>query len=595
MYDVQLSTKGLLFKSSNRVKETILQSKDDSLKASYNRWLEAKEMLGQIYQMSPEQKQSAGVNEKTWEEKVNLLERKLTRQSELFSNLLVTTPTWRSVQQKLLPGEAAVEMVKLVEPRYEYVYWKIDKGFGYDSLRTGEWSVYNVDSDRTPAHKAGLRSGDVIVSINGTTLKGKNGVEVEELYSSRSIELSVKRGSTAPFKITIKDDSVFYITMIRRARYAALVLTSETKAGPELITLENGDELETRYGRYYQNAIKQKQEDLYSYNQFWKPIQPKLAGVKKIYFSPDGVYNFINPSTLLNPSTKKYLLDEMEIAIVNNTSDILVAKPKGNLRKATLIGFPDYNKKSNSGQAQANLSTDVDYRAITADTTATRFMSGSSVSELPGTKVEVNGIESILKGGKYEVNKLMMTDATEERVKTLHSPDILHIATHGFFMNELSAMGEGGRGITGVTAQKLGENPLLRSGLLLAGAGETIIKGKDESAREDGILTAYEAMNLDLQNTELVVLSACETGLGQVQNGEGVYGLNRAFRAAGAKSVLMSLWKVDDQATQQLMTEFYNEWLKGSSKLQAFRKAQLKLRETYNHPYYWGAFLAVGE
>jgi CHAT domain-containing protein len=594
MYNVQLNTKGLLFKSTNRVKETILQSKDDSLKATYNKWLESKDMLAKIYQLSPDQKKVQGINEKAWEEKVNMLERKLTRQSQLFSSLLVENPTWQSVQQKLLPGEAAIEMVKLIEPRYEYFYWKIDKGFGYDSLGSGEWGIYNIDSDRTPIHKAGARTRDVILAINGIPLKGKNGTEVEDLYKKNPIELTLKRDAGAPFKVTVKDDSVFYISMARRARYAALILTSETKTGPELVTLGNGDDLENRYGRYYQNAIKQKLDDPYSYNQFWKPIQSKLTNIKKIYFSPDGVYNFINPSTLENPTTKRYLLDEMEIAIVNNTADILISKPKGNIKKATLIGFPEYHRK-NINQGKANLSSDVDYRAIKADSSSSRFMSGSAVSELPGTKTEVNGIEGLLKAGKFDVSKLMMGDATEDKVKGLHSPDILHIATHGFFMNELSAMGEGARGITGVTAQKLSENPLLRSGLLLAGAGETIAKGKDDNAREDGILTAYEAMSLDLQNTELVVLSACETGLGQVKNGEGVYGLNRAFRAAGAKSVLMSLWKVDDDATQKLMTEFYSEWLKGTDKKQAFRKAQLKLRETYSHPYYWGAFVTVGE
>ena len=136
------------------------------------------------------------------------------------------------------------------------------------------------------------------------------------------------------------------------------------------------------------------------------------------------------------------------------------------------------------------------------------------------------------------------------------------------------------------------EHPFRRSGLLLSGSQQTL--NGESGGEEDGILTALEMSLMDLRSTQLAVLSACETGLGEVQNGEGVFGLQRALQLAGAENLIMSLWKVDDQATQLLMTEFYEKYTTGLGIRESLRAAQLAVRESYPHPYYWSSFVHVG-
>jgi CHAT domain-containing protein len=224
---------------------------------------------------------------------------------------------------------------------------------------------------------------------------------------------------------------------------------------------------------------------------------------------------------------------------------------------------------------------------------------------LPGTRSEGERIAT-----RLGVSPWLDATALEGRLKTAcRSPRILHLATHGFFLPDQERdLNREGRGLgfdfgefagapggLGRLSGPMMENPMLRSGLALAGANTWFKAGNPPEEAEDGLLTAEDVTGLDLLATELVVLSACETGLGQVHVGEGVFGLRRAFVLAGAKTLVMSLWKVPDEPTRELMEDFYGRLLTGQGRAEALRAAQLAMKAKYPDPYYWGAFICQGD
>jgi len=384
--------------------------------------------------------------------------------------------------------------------------------------------------------------------------------------------------------------------------YAALILTPNTKENPKLILLDNGYLLENRYFPYYKNVIEHRKIDKYSYDKFWKPIASVLPpNTKRVYFAPDGVYNQMNLNTLRNPETENYLIDEIDLRILNNTKEILRSKEKekklslhASPSRGILIGRPVFNIEGGEQEQQE----------LRADSTLQTFddvfkkLAKTSWADLIGTEKEVEGIANLLNTNQnWNIATYLGTEATEAQVKAVKSPKLLHIATHGFFIDNINQDKNKVFGVNyedRLLSQSGTAEAMLRSGVVLAGV-TNYYQNLGTASGEDGILTAYEAMNLDLHNTDLVVFSACETGVGEVQTGEGVYGLQRALKVAGAKTIMMSLWKVDDITTQELMQVFYEEWAKAGDKRTAFRKAQKLIRDKYNHPYYWGAFIMVGE
>jgi len=356
--------------------------------------------------------------------------------------------------------------------------------------------------------------------------------------------------------------------------YVAMVLTSESKTGPQAVVLPDGKLLEGRALRFYKNAISAQIADSVSFKNYWARIQPLLKNKTKLYVSADGVYNSINLNTLRDASGS-YLVEAKNISLVANTKDVVYLKKKSNVftkANASLIGFPKYFIGKDRFK-QRNKQRDFNFDQLSE-------LDFTGIAELPGTKTEIEKVDGILSTHRWQVKTYTNEEATEEVLKQMAQPGLLHIATHGFFTDDKDKSST--------------TDPMLRAGLLFTGAAN-FLQDKVNWGSDNGILTAYEASNLNLDNTELVILSACETGKGEVQDGEGVYGLQRAFQTAGAKSILMSLWKVDDTATQELMALFYENWTNGKTKSEAFKQAQLSLKQKYSNPYYWGAFVMMGE
>lgn len=387
----------------------------------------------------------------------------------------------------------------------------------------------------------------------------------------KEVKASLKPNETAIEIIRIKKkyvpDSIYY----------AALIVSATSEKPQLFIWPEGDKLENRWYKYHRNAIKFHFRDTISFNHFWGPLLTMLPASKTLFISCDGVFNKINLNCIENPNTNKWAIDEFNIRLVSNTRELTESHPsmKISSNQASIFGYADFN-----------LTAANQVIASTGSKRASRYgFQGEEIPMLPATKKEVDLLNEALAAKAWKTSSFTLLDATEENFKKINNPQILHIATHGFFLNDVDVNDD----LESNEESQLAKNPLFRSGILLAGAGL-----QQTGTQEDGVLTAYEAMNLTLDNTELVSLSACETGLGDVRNGEGVYGLQRSFLVAGARTVVMSLWQVDDEATQELMSTFYTQWINGMDKFQAFRAAQLAIKEKHKLPYYWGAFVMIG-
>ena len=404
--------------------------------------------------------------------------------------------------------------------------------------------------------------------------------------------------------------------------YAAVVLTPS--ATPRLLLLGNAQKLEADPVTAYRADVGRSRGvsvpaaktgappppgsgTAAAYAAFWKPLEPALGGATRVYVAADGILNQV-PIGLFTDSAGKLLLEKYDLRVVNSTKDLLRPQHNGGGKTAVVLGNPAFDLTETAQRdAVSKLNAGVTAPTAAAPAEASPALRGSERGDplppLPATQAEAQAVGLSLKNAGWQVSLYTGSMALKEVMERARSPRVVHLATHGFFFaNPVTAAppAPGVRPAGQSGGQPALRDPMLRSGLYFAGADRTRAGQPPAAGLEDGVLTAYEASQLHLQGTELVVLSACETGLGQQANGEGVFGLRRGLQEAGAESVLMSMWPVPDQETQELMTLFYRQWLGGLDAHEALRRAQLSERDTVRQrygrdlPYYWGAFVLVG-
>jgi CHAT domain-containing protein len=319
-----------------------------------------------------------------------------------------------------------------------------------------------------------------------------------------------------------------------------------------------------------------------------EPVRALVGDATHLLVSPDGALSLI-PFEALVDEQGKYLVERYSFNYLTSGRDLLrLQVARNSLSNPLVLADPSFGEPEMNQIAKADTRKQI---APRPSRNRQSIIAGNDLSQvyfapLAGTGREAQTIKSLFP----EVTLLTGAEATEAGLKQVAAPRILHIATHGFFLtNELPATDT--RGTRAISASAKIDNPLLRSGLALAGANLRSLNGGD------GVLTALEATGLNLWGTKLVVLSACDTGVGEVKNGEGVYGLRRAFVLAGTETLVMSLWPVSDYVTRELMTAYYRNLKQGQGRGEALRQVQLTMlkRKGREHPFYWASFIQSGE
>lgn len=419
------------------------------------------------------------------------------------------------------------------------------------------------------------------------------------LYTYHDIYQVVRKGDdnkTVEFVriSSIYDDCTKY--------YAFVILPSVTY--PIRIELCNSTDLEvvakidSSAQIYRKDGYEQKLIDSHyrkGYDLIWSKLEPYINEGDNVYFAPDGLLYQMNIEVLQDANGRR-ANEKWNLHRVSSTRELCMEKPTVDINSAALYGGLTYEMDS-----EAMLSQSRAYNQVSDEAIARGFIPDSTKRTgwrpLPATLTEISSIARMCKSRGMTVDTYTAMAGNEESFKVLSGKKtpIIHLATHGFFYkNEEVTQKPFFNAFNFDQMPQKPDNSLKRTGLILAGGQKAWLGEAIPDNVEDGILLAEEIASMDLTGTDLVVLSACETGLGEITS-EGVFGLQRAFKKAGVNTLIMSLWQVHDDATSLFMQTFYKHWLDGKSKHKAFTMAQKTMQEhpDYSNPYYWAAFIML--
>jgi CHAT domain-containing protein/tetratricopeptide (TPR) repeat protein len=454
------------------------------------------------------------------------------------------------------------------------------------SESTAKKSIVNIDSLKKVANQlerelvfssAEFKSRQGQNTISWQDIRNKlnpNDLAIEFIRYGDSLTLDSTTYSYAAVLVSSKSEAPSWIPLCSEADLTKVVGTDD---GRKMDYVQNLYDIGSR------GASFEPESRPTLYQLIWEPLEPYLLNTKNIHYASAGLLHRLNLNAI--PVNEDSVLAEKYNLVETGSTRTLMEKNEFNSNKnITLFGGIVYDKHPNT-----TLDTALDYKYSFS---TERGIKTNTWKYLRDTKQEAIKIGDISEKASYTVTIEQEFSGTEAAFKALAvgntSPRVIHLATHGYFIPD---------NVTPANNTSWPEhlvmtnNPLTRSGLLLAEANITWRGGIIKDAKEDGILTADEIAHLNLNGTELVVLSACETGLGEIKGDEGVFGLQRAFKQAGVDHIVMSLWQVPDYQTQELMVLFYQRWLEdGMTVQEAFRNAQLEMKNRYRNPYFWAGF-----